>query len=128
MDSATRQPRRAVLVEDNPGVQRELTERLLALGFDEVVGCADVAPALLLLRQERWDLAIVDLALRTSYGLFVLDALSDRAPHQKLVVFTVAATEEARLTCATLGCDAVFQRPAETEALLAFCRTVLAGR
>ena len=125
MSPVPRPNRRAVLVEDKPAVQHELMNDLLALVFDEVLGCDDVAPALHLLQREPWDLAIVDLALRTSYGLFLLDALSTRTEKQKVVVFTVSGTVEARQTCGLLGSDAFFHRPSQTRELLDYCRGVL---
>jgi DNA-binding response OmpR family regulator len=114
-----------VIIEDNAAVQRELTGELVAMGY-EVLGVDDVGPALHLLQREPWDVVIVDLALRTSYGLFAVDALSDRPAGRKVVVFTVAATDEARRTCETLGCDGLFHRPSQTRELLAFCRSLVA--
>ncbi len=114
-----------MLVDDDPAAVRDLTRHLLGLGFDEVLSFDDVAPALHMLQHDAWDLTVVDLALRTSYGLFVLDALSDRESHRRVVVYSVNATEEARQTASQLGADEYFHRPTQEQDLLAFCRRVI---
>ena len=51
----------------------------------------------------------------------MLSALSEREPHQKMVVFSNHATKEVRRRCEQLGADAVFDKSTEIDALLEYC-------
>ena len=71
----------------------------------------------------QWDLAIVDIFLKSGSGLGILEACRGRRSLQKLVVFSNYATREMRLRCAQLGVDAVFEKSTEIEALVSYCTT-----
>jgi CheY-like chemotaxis protein len=70
-----------------------------------------------------WDLAIVDLILEPGgSGLGVLNACRGRKSGQKVVVLTATANAHVRRQCEALGCDRVFDKSIETEALMAYCQ------
>lgn len=113
------------LVEDNPTIRENLISTLEELAPIESVGSADTAEegaAWLSGDQRSWDLAIVDLFLKSGTGLRVLQACRGRAPCQKMVVFSNYATREMRLRCAELGADAIFDKSTEIDALLTYCQ------
>ncbi|MCZ2496169.1 response regulator [Xylophilus sp. Kf1] len=115
---------RAFLIEDNPVIRENLLATLSELVQIDAVGCAeteDEASSWLREHDGHWDLAIVDLFLREGNGLNVLSALSERASHQKMVVFSNHATQEVRRRCRQLGADAVFDKSTEIDALLDYC-------
>jgi len=115
---------RAYLIEDNPVIRENLLATLKELASIEPVGIAETeeeAATWLRSQDGHWDLAIVDLFLREGNGLNVLAALSDREPHQKMVVFSNHATNEVRRRCEQLGADAVFDKSTEIDALLDYC-------
>ncbi|MFC5522787.1 response regulator [Polaromonas jejuensis] len=117
---------RTYLVEDNPTIRENLISTLEELAPVETVGTADTEEegATWLTRNTgQWDLAIVDLFLKSGSGLHVLEACRTRAPLQKIVVFSNYATREMRSRCAQLGSDAVFDKSTEIDALLAYCVT-----
>jgi DNA-binding NarL/FixJ family response regulator len=118
-------PLKAFIVEDNLPIRESLTEALSELAGIETVGHAaseKAAVQWLSQPQHVWDLAIVDLVLEPGgSGLGVLRALQGRRPEQKTVVLTGALGERTRLQCEALGCDGVFDKSMETEALLEWC-------
>lgn len=113
------------LVEDNPTIRENLISTLEELAPIESVGTAETAEegvAWLSGGQSCWDLAIVDLFLKSGTGLRVLQACQGRPPCQKMVVFSNYATREMRLRCAELGADAIFDKSTEIDALLNYCQ------
>jgi two-component system OmpR family response regulator len=120
---------KAFLVEDNRSIRESLVEALAELAGVETAGWASTeAAAVAWLRDpaNAWDIAIIDLVLepRGGSGLGVLRAMTDRQPHQKVVVLTGAAGPEMRRVCEGLGCDGIFDKSMETEALLDWCRAL----
>ncbi len=114
------------LVEDNATIRENLISTLEELAPVEAVGSAETAEqgaAWLTADQSQWDLAIVDLFLKSGTGLGVLKACQKRGPCQKMVVFSNYATQEMRLRCAELGADAIFDKSTEIEALLTYCNS-----
>ena len=112
------------LIEDNKSMRDNLVSTLEELAPVKAVGssdCVDEGVAWLLDDQRPWDLAIVDLFLKSGSGLSVLEACRSRMPLQKIVVFSNYATHEMRLRCAQLGVDAVFDKATEIDALLSYC-------
>ena len=113
------------LVEDNPTIRENLISTLEELAPIESVGSAQTAEegaAWLSGGQRCWDLAIVDLFLKSGTGLRVLQACQGRPACQKVVVVSNYATREMRLRCAELGADAIFDKSTEIDALLNYCQ------
>ena len=116
---------RMFLVEDNPTIRENLIRTLEELTPVETVGSAETAEEgadWLADDSNQWDLAIVDLFLKSGTGLSVLKACQNREPSQKIVIFSNYATREMRLRCAELGANVVFDKSTEMDALLKFCQ------
>lgn len=115
----------AFLVEDNPQIRQSLSEALAELGDVATAGsAANEKDAVAWLRDpaNHWDIAIVDLVLEPGgSGFGVLRAVQDRTPPRKVIVLTGSASPDIRRRCESLGCDGVFDKSMETEALLDFC-------
>ncbi|UUZ73914.1 response regulator [Polaromonas sp. JS666] len=112
------------LVEDNPTIRENLISTLEELAPIEAVGTADTeeeGAAWLTGNNAQWDLAIVDVFLKSGSGLGVLEACRTRGTLQKLVVFSNYTSREMRLRCIQLGVDAVFDKSTEIDALLDYC-------
>lgn len=116
---------KAFLVEDNPAIREGLVEALAELGHLETAATsATEREAIAWLRDPAhdWDIAIVDLSLEGGgSGFRVLEALRDRPATKKMVVLTGTASKDVRRRCEEIGCDGVFDKAMETEALLDFC-------
>lgn len=119
-------PLKAFIVEDNAQIRESLIEALSELSGIETEGtAANERDAVAWLRDPAhpWDVAIVDLVLEPGggSGFGVLNALRERGPIRKMVVLTGSASPEVRRRCEELGCDGVFDKSMETEAMLDFC-------
>ncbi|MFT3717580.1 response regulator [Pseudorhodoferax sp.] len=115
-------PLRIFLVEDNPLIRQAMAETIGDLvGGGEFVGWgADQAESIraLLDLGDGWDVAIVDLFLKTGSGLGVARALQARAAHQHVFVVTNYATDDMRERCAQLRVDAVYDKSTQLEHLI----------
>lgn len=115
---------RTYLVEDNPIIRDNLISTLEELTPVETVGTSETeaeSAAWLNDHGGQWDLAIVDLFLKSGSGLGVLQACRKRGSLQRMVVFSNYATQAMRLRCAQLGVDAVFDKSTEIDGLLTYC-------
>ena len=115
---------RTYLVDDNPIIRGNLISTLEELGSVETVGVAnnqEEGAAWLTQNGRHWDLAIVDLFLKSGSGLGVMNACRGRSTLQKMVLFSDYATREMRCRCAELGVDAVFDNSTEIDELVAYC-------
>jgi DNA-binding NarL/FixJ family response regulator len=115
----------AFLVEDNPQIRQSLAEALEEFGSIHTAGsAASEKDAVAWLRDpaNHWDIAIVDLVLEPGgSGFGVLKAVQDRPAPRKVIVLTGSASPDIRARCEALGCDGVFDKSMETEALLDYC-------
>lgn len=115
---------RTYIVEDNATIRDNLVATLEELAWVLSLGWSDTeseARAWLAANDARWDLVIVDLALRQGNGLGVLEACRPRGHGQKVVVLSNYATPDMRTRCAELGADAVFDKSNDIEALVDYC-------
>jgi len=117
---------RAFVVEDKVSIRESLIEALAELAGIETVGVAaseKTAVAWLTDPANTWDIAIVDLILEPGgSGFGVLNACRNRSPAQKVVVLTGTANADVRRHCEALGCDRVFDKSMEADALLGYCQ------
>lgn len=122
---------RAFVVEDKLSIRESLIEALAELAGIETFGVAaneKAAVAWLTDPANAWDIAIVDLILEPGgSGFGVLNACRDRKPGQKVVVLTATANAHVRRHCETLGCDRVFDKSIETDALMSYCQELAAA-
>ncbi|ARU05873.1 hypothetical protein CCO03_15385 [Comamonas serinivorans] len=118
---------RTFIVEDNPTIRTQLIATLADLAQVECVGFADTeaeAVAWLQSHQDEWDLALVDLFLKQGSGMGVLAAVDQRPPSQKLVVISNYATRDVARRCRELGCDEVFDKSGDVDALIDYCQAL----
>lgn len=120
----------AFVVEDSPAIQNGLVEALSELAGIRTTGVATSEKEALDWLADpahEWDLAIVDLLLQgRGSGLGVLLALRERDPRRKVVVLTATASSAVRERCLALGCDEVFDKAIQTDALITWCMALSA--
>lgn len=117
-------PRSIFLVEDSSTIRQHLIPALEDLSAASVMATAeteDEAIGWLAGHKGQWDLAVVDLFLREGNGLAVVNWCNGRAPHQRVVVLTNYAREDARQRCLDAGADRVFDKSIELDAFFEFC-------
>ncbi len=118
-------PLKTYIVEDSPVIRENLIATLEEMVPLQVVGTAeDESAAAQWIKREgnQWDLAIIDIFLKSGSGLGVLQMARD-ASHQgsKLVVLSNYATPDMRRKCLELGADKVFDKSNEIDALISYC-------
>ena len=116
---------KAFIVEDSPVIRENLVAALEEMAPIEVVGTAEdeveracrgwPTP------QNRCDLVVVDIFLKSGSGLGVLKAAPTRGRAAKLVVLSNYATPDMRRKCLELGADRVFDKSNEIDALILYC-------
>ncbi|NQT73867.1 MAG: PAS domain S-box protein [Chloroflexi bacterium] len=85
---------RILLVEDNPGDARLIAEILNRIGDIEMVTASTLSEALGYLREQRWDVVLLDLGLPDSEGIETLEKVQPVAQKACVVVLTGIESEE----------------------------------
>ena len=118
----------ALVVDDDAGVRFVLGETLRRAGH-AVTQAESGEAALSLLRDNAFDLAIVDLDLGTRIdGLRVLEAIRWRWPQMAVLILTAHGSLESAVAAIREGVDGYLLKPAEPKELLAATREALARR
>jgi DNA-binding NarL/FixJ family response regulator len=115
---------KAFIVEDSPVIRENLVAALEEMAPINVVGTADdeaTAVSWLARADNRCDLVVVDIFLKSGSGLGVLKAASGAGLPMKLVVLSNYATPDMRRKCLELGADRVFDKSNEIDALILYC-------
>ena len=107
---------RVIIVEDSAIIRARLAESLGEMPNVEIVGQVETeADALVLLKESRWDAAVLDLQLKQGTGLGVLKSLAhgSRPANTKIIVFTNYAFPQYRDRSLSLGADYFFDKARE---------------
>ena len=107
---------RVIIVEDSAIIRARLAESLGEMPNVEIVGQVETeAEALALLKEARWDAAVLDLQLKQGTGLGVLKSLAHgaRPANTKIIVFTNYAFPQYRDRSLSLGADYFFDKARE---------------
>jgi len=108
-----------LVVEDNPGLQKQL--KWSFEGYDVCVA-GDRAEAIKLLKQHQTPVVTLDLGLppdpaNAGEGLATLDEILGQAPHTKVIVVTGNDDRQNALKAISLGAYDFYQKPIEPDIL-----------
>ena len=112
------------VVEDSEVILKNLVATLEELTPIKVVGSApDAASAIAWLAQPGniFELVIIDIFLKSSSGITVLQSIMELSIQAKRVVLTNYSTPEMRVRCAQLGAHRVFDKSSQIDDLLEYC-------
>ena len=125
---ASRTPRQAVLVvDDEQSIREILRESLESKGYAVEVA-QDGDKALELLRENRYQLMILDIRMPSRDGLSLLrEANSFAEPAMPVLVLTGMASEQELREAKSLGAAACLRKPFQVEELLEQASALLAG-
>ena len=121
---------KAFIVEDSPVIRENLVAALEEMAPIRVVGNAEdesSAISWLSRSENRCDLVVVDIFLKSGSGLGVLKAASALPGSTKLVVLSNYATPDMRRKCLELGASRVFDKSNEIDALILYCSRLADG-
>jgi DNA-binding response OmpR family regulator len=116
-----------LVVEDDPDLQRGLSIRLKASGY-QVMIASDALQATTAVLHHSPDLAILDLGLPGGSGFDVLRrSIASNRSFVPVIVLTAADPAVAERQALELGAMAFFQKPANNKDLLACIEWILEG-
>jgi DNA-binding NarL/FixJ family response regulator len=118
------------LVEDKAEIRDTVVEAMEEIAPLRFIGHAageTAARQWLRACNDDWQLAIVDLFLTEGSGFGVLRDCQSRKPSQKVVVLTSYKHQNITDRCLQLGADKVFDKSADLEDLVTFCKEYAAS-
>ncbi len=115
---------RILVVEDEPGLQRQLRNELQAQGYS-VDTTGEGREALYLASEYPYDAAIVDLGLPGISGLEVIDRLRKKGSRLPVLVLTARASWQDKVAGLETGADDYLTKPFQTEELRARLKALL---
>jgi len=112
-------PLRVLLVEDSPVIRESVVELIEANGRARVAYATDSELAAVNeLKENSYDVVIVDLRLREGSGFGVLRALQQQQPQSLTIVLTNYTSAAIRKRCAELGVKWFFDKSTEFEGIV----------
>ena len=118
------QPRRLLLVEDEPGLVLTLTDRLTAEGYD-VEHEGDAVRGLARASTTTFDAILLDVMLPGGNGFDVCRTLRQRGVHTPILMLTARGQVVDRVVGLKLGADDYLVKPFEMAELLARIEALL---
>jgi two-component system cell cycle response regulator len=110
-----------ILVEDDEHVSHMLTRQLTRAGY-AVRASGTIAQARELVRDEEWDIAVLDRGLPDGDGLELCSELRRSSPHGYIVMLTGENSAEAKLEGFKQGADDYVTKPFQVDELIARIR------
>ena len=108
---------RILLVDDDPNLVELIKSRLLSVNY-EVASAVDEEEAWALLQQDNFDLAIVDLRLRNSDGLALLEGFHESRPEMPVIILTGFGSIENAVDAMKKGAYSYLTKPFDARELL----------
>jgi two-component system, OmpR family, alkaline phosphatase synthesis response regulator PhoP len=118
------QPRRLLLVEDEPGLVMTLTDRLVAEGY-EVESATDAVSGLTSASDGAFDVILLDVMLPRGNGFDVCRTLRQRGVQTPSLMLTARGQVVDRVVGLKLGADDYLVKPFEMAELLARIEALL---
>lgn len=118
--------RSALIVDDDDIYRNRLCRAFADRGWDSI-GAADGPQALARAAEESPDLAIVDLRLRESSGLDIIQSLRSMDETTCIIMLTGYGSLATAVTATKLGADHFLSKPADADQILAAYEKIEAG-
>ena len=115
------------IVEDSQVIRESLIATLEELAPVRVVGTAEseaAATQWLAKTDQRLDLIILDIFLKSGSGLGILRMLRELPGQRIVVMLSNYATADIRRKCLELGANRVFDKSNEIDGLMDFCNAM----
>lgn len=109
--------RRVLVVEDDDAQRWTLTEILTEEGFD-VVACANATQAMEQLKNDDFQVVVLDLRLPDLTGVQLLDQLGDHAAETSIIINTGHSSYQSARDALNLGVFAYVEKAGDPEELL----------
>ena len=121
--------RTRVLIVDDHAVVREGLKRFLADTADlEIAGEAkDGRQALALVREQSWDLVLLDISMPDRNGLEVLKEIKRESPDLPVLIFSMFSEDEYALTSLETGASGFLTKESAPDQIIGAIRRVAQG-
>jgi len=113
-----------LIIDDDPSLRSALKTSLSASGFD-VEEAADGPQGLALLRQQPFDLVLLDINMPGMSGFEVCERIRTSDSHTGVVMVTVRDAENDKVKALDMGADDFITKPFRLRELVARLRAVL---
>jgi two-component system sensor histidine kinase RpfC len=110
-----------ILIGEDTSINRYLLEEILVRSGYQVVMCETGEYALMQLRENQFDLAILDMQMPVVTGVDIIKHVRNEKINNQLIpiiVLTANATDEAKERCLSAGANVFMTKPFETLELL----------
>ena len=115
---------RILFLEDEPTIREVLTEYMKMQNY-EVVGAADGEEALSLLKNQTFDMAVLDIMVPKISGLEVLSYIIETLPELAVIMLTALGDEKTQIQAFNLYADDYVIKPVSPVILLKRMETIL---
>jgi two-component system KDP operon response regulator KdpE len=115
---------RVLIADDEAALRRALRATLQANGFD-VREARDAIEALQAIREQSFDLALLDINMPGGGGFNACRKIRNAAPHTGIVMITVRDAESDKVEALEAGADDYVTKPVQVRELIARLRAVL---
>ena len=120
--------KRMLLVDDHVAVRRGLSDMLTSEMPELQIGFADSEVAALCQATEfSWDMAIVDLSLKSKSGLDLIGLLKDRQPQIRILIYSMYPESQFGVRALRAGAYGYLTKDAEPEELIRAVKRILSG-
>jgi two-component system response regulator YesN len=114
-----------LLVDDDELVRRSLELNLKLEGFELSSSAASAEEALVLLKEESYDLLLTDYLMEGMTGIELLKLAKELYPPMKVIVLSGYEGEDSAAEIIRLGANDFLRKPVDIEELLARITAVL---
>ncbi|HJY08097.1 MAG TPA: response regulator transcription factor [Bryobacteraceae bacterium] len=120
--------KRMLLVDDHVAVRRGLSDMLTSEMPELQIGFADSeVEALRQATEFLWDMAIVDLSLKSKSGLDLIGLLKDRQPQIRILIYSMYPESQFGVRALRAGAYGYLTKDAEPEELIRAVKRILSG-
>jgi DNA-binding response OmpR family regulator len=117
---------KVLLVEDNVGLLDTLADILRATGM-EVDTALDAPAAFGLVKEGRYDVAVVDMVLPGPSGVEVILKLKESSPTTRVIVCTAYYSSELLVAARAAGIDRTVHKPMDPAELISVIKSLAAS-
>ena len=120
--------KRMLLVDDHVAVRRGLSDMLTSEMPELQIGFAgSEVEALRQATEFLWDMAIVDLSLKSKSGLDLIGLLKDRQPQIRILIYSMYPESQFGVRALRAGAYGYLTKDAEPEELIRAVKRILSG-
>lgn len=108
-----------LIADDHPVVRRGLREMLAEVGDIFIGGEAGSAPEVIeLVRNERWDVVVLDISLPGGNGIELIDVIRRERPDARVLILTVFSEEQYAVRAIRAGAAGFLTKESAAEKLI----------